>query len=318
MKLSTPWLALLCVALAGQAWAAEPESCRKIRFADIGWTDIAATTGLASAVLQGLGYQPSTQLASEPIAFTGLKNQQIDVYLGYWVPSQTPAITPFLQAKALQVLPEPNLSGAKYTLAVPSQLAEQGLRTFADIARFRKQLDAKIYGIESGSQGNAIIKRMIANNDFGLKGFTLVESSESGMLAAVSRAIRQKRMVVFLAWEPHPMNYLMRLSYLAGGDQAFGAEYGGSKVYTVVANGFMQRCPNAGKLISQLRFSLDMENQVMNAILKRVPPARAARQWLQANPQPLERWLDGVSSFDGKPGLPLVQAYLRQGEGNGP
>lgn len=311
MNKSKSWLALGCMALWMQgAVAAEPESCRAVRFADVGWTDIAATTGLASVVLQGLGYAPGKQIASEPIVFSGLKNKQLDVYLGYWDPSQTPAITPFIQAKALQVLPVPNLEGAKYTLAVPSYAAQQGLRSFADIARFRQQLGGKIYGIEAGSQGNAQIKKMIANNDFGLGGFTLVESSEAGMLVEATKAVRQKRPVVFLAWEPHPMNFLMPLTYLTGGDKQFGPDFGGSKVYTVVANDWLQRCPNAGRLVSQLRFTTDMENHVMEPIMQKVKPEQAARQWLRSHPQALDSWLEGVTTFDGKPGLAAVKSYL--------
>ncbi|MFC3624786.1 choline ABC transporter substrate-binding protein [Vogesella amnigena] len=310
MKLRTTGL-LLCLASA-PLLAAEPESCRSVRFADVGWTDIAATTGLASVVLQGLGYTPTKTIASEPIVFAGLKSKQLDAYLGYWDPSQTPAITPYIQAKALQVLPTPNLDGAKYTLAVPSYAADKGLRTFADIARFRKELDGKIYGIEAGSQGNAQIKKMIDNNELGLGGFKLIESSEAGMLVEATKAFRQKRMVVFLAWEPHPMNFMMKLTYLSGGDKQFGPNYGGSKVYTVVANDFQQRCPNAGKLVGNLKYTLDMENHVMAPIMQKIDPKIAARQWLQRNPQVLEQWLDGVTTYDGKPGLSAVKAYLAQ------
>lgn len=312
MKTRIGWMALGVTMALAQAAHAEEDSCRNVRFADVGWSDIAATTGLASVLLQGLGYQPSKTIASEPIVFTGLKTGQLDVYLGYWDPSQTPAITPYVQAKALQVLPAANLDDAKYTLAVPSYLADKGLRSFADIARFRKELDGKIYGIEPGSQGNAQIKKMIANNEFGLAGFHLIESSEAGMLVQATRAIRENKAVVFLAWEPHPMNFLMKLTYLSGGDKQFGPNYGGSKVYTVVSNTFLQRCPNAGKLVSNLKFSTDMENHVMDPIMKKVDPTKAAKEWLQRNPQVLKPWLEGVTTIDGKPGLAAVKQYLAQ------
>jgi glycine betaine/proline transport system substrate-binding protein len=39
----------------GQAQAADPESCTEVTFADIGWTDIQATTAVASTVLEALG-----------------------------------------------------------------------------------------------------------------------------------------------------------------------------------------------------------------------------------------------------------------------
>ena len=37
-------------------------------------------------------------------------------------------------------------------------------------------------------------------------------------------------------------------------------------------------------------------------------PAKAAEKWLKANPKAWEPWLDGVTTFDGKPGLDAVKA----------
>ncbi len=45
---------------------------------------------------------------------------------------------------------------------------------------------------------------MIDKNAFGLAGFSLVESSENGMLAQVKRAEHLKQWVVFLGWGATP------------------------------------------------------------------------------------------------------------------
>jgi glycine betaine/proline transport system substrate-binding protein len=89
------WAASLCALSVSSALAAEPATCRDVRFADVGWTDIAATTGLASTVLEGLGYKPTKTIASVPITFAGVKSKQIDVFLGYWSPTMDPMIDPF-------------------------------------------------------------------------------------------------------------------------------------------------------------------------------------------------------------------------------
>src|SRR6202008_448311 len=47
--------------------AAEPAECPPGRVVDIGWTDITATTSLTTVVRQGLGYKPTTTIASVPI-----------------------------------------------------------------------------------------------------------------------------------------------------------------------------------------------------------------------------------------------------------
>ena len=80
------------------AAAQDLASCRTVRFADVGWSDIAATTGAASVVFEGLGYRPTTTIASIPITLAGIKNKQIDAFLGYWTPSMTSMIAPFIKA----------------------------------------------------------------------------------------------------------------------------------------------------------------------------------------------------------------------------
>ena len=255
----------LCAPLAN---AQEAASCKTVRFADVGWSDIAATTGLASVVLEGLGYKPTVTIASVPITFAGIKSKQIDAFLGYWNPSMTPMMEPFVKAGQIKVLEQPNLVGAKYTLAVPEYLYNKGLKTFTDIAKFQKELDGKLYGIEPGNDGNALIQGMITRNEFGLKDFKIVESSEAGMLAEVQRAGRSSKPIVFLDWEPHPTNVQMKMRYLEGGDAVFGPNFGEAKVFTAVPPGYEARCPNVAALLKNLQFNTAIENAVMLAILE--------------------------------------------------
>lgn len=297
-------------ALSTAACAADSAACRNVRFADVGWTDIAATTGLASTVFEGLGYHPTKTIASVPITFTGIKSKQIDVFLGYWSPTMDPIVNPFVKAGQIKVLPAPNLTGAKYTLAVPDYVYNGGLKTFADIQKYADKLDGKIYGIEPGNDGNALIDKMIKGNQFGLGKFKLVESSEAGMLVEVNKAVRNKQWIVFLGWEPHPMNVQMKIDYLSGGDDVFGPNYGEAKVFTATPPDYAARCPNAAKLVSNLKFTTDVENHVMVPIMNKEDANKAATAWLKQNPQVLDRWLSGVTTFDGKDGLAAVKSYI--------
>jgi glycine betaine/proline transport system substrate-binding protein len=221
-----------------------------------------------------------------------------------------PMIEPFVKAKQIEVLSTPNLTGAKYTLAVPDYVYNGGLKSFADIQKFADKLDGRIYGIEPGNDGNALIKKMIDGNQFGLGKFKLVESSEAGMLVQVQKAIREKQWIVFLGWEPHPMNVQMKIDYLTGGDDVFGPNYGEAKVFTATPPDYSARCPNAAKLVSNLRFTTDIENHVMMPIMDKEDPNKAAAQWLKKNPQVLDKWLAGVTTIDGKDGLAAVKSYI--------
>ena len=299
------------VAVAGAAFAAgDPASCKTVRFSDVGWTDITATTAATTVVLEGLGYTPKTQLLSVPVTYASMKNKDIDVFLGNWMPTMEGDLKPFREDGSVDVLGV-NLEGAKYTFAVPKYVADGGLKDFADIAKFKDKLDGKIYGIEPGNDGNRLILDMIDKDAFGLKGFELVESSEQGMLAQVKRSASRKKWVVFLGWEPHPMNSNFELAYLSGGDDWFGPNYGGATIYTNTRAGFAKDCPNVGKLLMNQKFTLAMENEIMGAILDDgVEPNKAAAAWLTKNPGVLDGWLKGVGTIDGGNGLAAVKKSL--------
>ncbi len=280
----------------------DPQSCRVVRFSDVGWTDVTATTSLATEVLRLLGYEPSITVLSVPVTFASLHNRDIDVFLGNWQPMQTADREKYMQDGSVVEIGT-NLVGAKYTLAVSADGYAAGLHDFADIARFAPQLKNEIYGIEPGNDGNRLVLKMIKDGLFGLGAFQLVESSEQGMLAQVERAVRAHEPIVFLAWEPHPMNVRFDLRYLTGGDAVFGPDFGGATIYTLVRKGYTEECPNVGRLLRNLKFTLRQEDEVMGAILDgHEAPAAAALAWLKAHPEAAKDWLDGVTTFDGKPG----------------
>ena len=219
-------------------------------------------------------------------------------------------IAPFREDKSVETVRE-NLEGAKYTLATNAKGAELGIKDFKDITAQKEALEGKIYGIEPGNDGNRLIIDMVDNNKFDLKGFEVVESSEQGMLAQVARAEKDGKPVVFLGWEPHPMNANFKLTYLSGGDDVFGPNFGGATVYTNVRAGYTGECPNVGALLKNLKFSLPMENEIMGKILNAgAEPEAAATDWLKANGTAIEPWLAGVTTRDGQDGLAAVKTAL--------
>jgi glycine betaine/proline transport system substrate-binding protein len=294
----------------GRAAEAEPAACKVVRFADIGWTDITATTAIASRILQGLGYAPTTQILSVPVTYVSLKNKNIDVFLGNWMPTMTADRAPYVADGSVQVV-RANLEGAKYTLAVPQATYDAGLHAFSDIARFHDQLGGKIYGIEPGNDGNRVVHGLISANKFGLGSFDIVESSEQGMLAQLDRSIRQHQMIVFLGWEPHFMNIKYQIRYLEDPSNSFGDGNGAATVFTNVRAGYLQACPNVGAFVKNLVFSLKIEDGVMDDILGRGMEApRAAEKWLKGNTATWSGWLDGVTDANGRPAVPALKASL--------
>ena len=296
MRFKTTLSAIALAAIGTQAAA----QCESVTFSDVGWTDITATTATASVVLQALGYETDIKILSVPVTYTSLAEGDIDVFLGNWMPTMEADIAPYREAGTVDTV-RTNLTGAKYTLATNAAGAELGIADFADIAAQAEALDSTIYGIEPGNDGNRLILDMIEAEAFDLTEFEVAESSEQGMLAQVERASRRGEPIIFLGWEPHPMNANFDMTYLTGGDDWFGPDLGGASVMTNTRAGYVTECPNVGALLENLEFSLEMENEIMGAILNDgEDPEDAAKAWLAANPDVLDTWLDGVTTLNGE------------------
>ena len=293
--------AALGIALAGRTSAAgDPASCQEVHFADVGWSDVTATTSQVMTTLEDLGYTPRATLVSVPVTYESMKAGRIDAFLGNWMPAQVDTRRPYIEGGSIEIV-RANLTGAKFTLAVPDYLYAAGLHDFRDIRRFADALGRRIYGIEPGNNGNRIVQGLIDQNALSLGDFRLIDSSEQGMLAEVDRAIAARAPIVFLAWEPHPMNMHFSIRYLTGGDATFGPNYGGATVWTLVRQGLAQRCPNLGRLLTNIEFTTRGEDEVMLDIQSGTPAETAARRWLNAHPQVRASWLEGVTTFDGRP-----------------
>lgn len=295
---------------ATAALADDAAACKTVIMSDVGWTDITSTTALANTVLEGLGYAPKVDLLSVAVTLQSLQNGQVDLFLGNWMPSQTEMVDPYLKQDVALI--GTNLADAKVTLAVNHEAYEAGVKDFADLQKFADKFGKSIYSIEPGSSANKNLSTIIGKNEFGLGGWNLVEASEQAMLAQVDRATRRGEWVVFLGWAPHPMNLKYKIDYLTGGDAYFGPNYGGATVRTLANKKWIDGCPNVQKLAKQLVFDLNTENQMMSMILDGgMEQNAAAKKWLTENPDLLTKWLDGVTTLDGKPGLDAVKASLK-------
>ena len=294
-------------AMATPAAAGDAESCKTVRFADVGWTDIQVTTGATQVVLEALGYVPDVKTLSVPVTYASLKNKDIDVFLGNWMPSMTADVKAYMEDKSVETIGT-NLEGAGYGLVVPQYVADAGVKSLSDLGANKDKFEGKIYGIEAGNDGNRIIGTMIADAKNNLAGFELVESSEAGMLTQAEKAMKNNEWIIFLGWTPHPVMGDMKIAYLDGmGDSGFGA----ATVLTNVRAGYTGECPNAGKLLTNLKFSLGMEGAMMKPVLSDgADPKVTALAWLKANPDAVKPWLEGVTTFDGGDAAAAVAAAL--------
>ncbi|MNN78709.1 Glycine betaine-binding protein OpuAC precursor [compost metagenome] len=104
------------------------------------------------------------------------------------------------------------------------------------------------------------------------------------------------------------MNVKLKMHYLSGGEKWFGSK---GDVYTLTRKGYPQACPNAAKLLGNLKFTLDMENTIMAEVVdKKISFDEAAKAWVKAHPELLDGWLAGVTTKVDGNALEAVKAKL--------
>lgn len=302
-------LALIGLWESGVA-GAEPGHCRTVRMSDPGWSDIAATNGVAGALLSALGYTQHIDLLAVPLTYHALAHNEIDVFLGNWMPAQRALVDPPLREGSIDLLAA-NLDDGKFTLAVPDYVAASGVRSFDDLARFGDLFGHHIFGIGAGAPANEAILRMLEAKDYSLGDWELVESSEQGMLSQLERVLRRKQWIVILAWEPHPMNLKYPIVYLSGGERYFGPDFGRTTINTVTRRNYAKDCPNLARLFRQLHFQATQEDDLMQEIERRkADPQTVAAEFLTSHRGQLPALLEGVTTWDGGDGLMAVERVL--------
>ncbi|MGX9364899.1 ABC transporter substrate-binding protein [Desulfoplanes sp. PS50] len=289
------------------------ETKKPIKIASVSWTGVTVKTELAVKILNSLGYEAENLMVSVPIAYKAMASGEAEFFLGNWMPTQeTMANEYFKQGTVIKSVA--NMVDAKYTLAVPSYCYEAGLRDFNDIHKFADKLENRIYGIEEGNDGNQVILKMINNNMHNLGDFELIPSSAAGMLSQVQSFVRDKKWIVFLGWSPHYMNKVIDMKYLSGSNgETFGPNDGTATVYTNYRKGFDKEYPNVTAFLEQFTFPISMMNEIMTMMFKddNLQPAEAGMMWVKAHPEIYRKWLDGITTVDGKPALPAFEAALR-------
>jgi glycine betaine/proline transport system substrate-binding protein len=290
------------------AAAADPAVCKQVRMGQPGWNDLAFTSGVASVLLNSLGYDAKSDLLGIEVIYKSLQDDQLDVFLGYWDPAMVSYYAPYKTTGSIDTV-HLNLTGAKYTFAVPAYVYNDGVHDISDLHNFADKFDHKMYGIEPGS--NDLMIAIKNNPKFDIQDWKVVQSSEQGMLAEVARAVKHNRFIVFQGWAPHPMNTEFDMRYLTGGDNYYGPDYGAATVSTQVRKGYVADCPNVGNLLQNLTFNIPLENKGMGFLINDgMTPDAAATRAIKEDPKLLDGWLAGVTTFDGHNGLAAVKSKL--------
>ena len=278
-----------------------------VKFGVPPWPGVTVKTEVAAQILQTLGY-PCEQLEiGPPIAYNGMANNEVDAFLGAWVPQQNPMLEPLLKKGKVEVA-QTNLDDAVISLCVPDYAAKAGVKTFADLDKHADKFKHHIYNIEMGSSMQISMEEIIKDDVVGLGDWEQTNVTTPIMLKEVQSKFNSKEWVAFGCWKPHWMNLLLDMSYLEGvpGTEKFASK---SRVETIVRSGLKKDRPQVYRFLKQLTMeSVTQSEWIMKYGKKEIPAKDVASEWIAANKATVATWLKGVKAADGSPAMDKINA----------
>ncbi len=297
---------LLIVLLGFGVFAAVPQVAAQdntINFGYVQWPGVTMKTHVAAKVAEYLGYETEMTAASQAIIFKSLETEDLDVFLGNWLPTMQMHFDEYKEKGVVHNV-RVNLEDVVYKTAVPEYVYEAGIKSMADLNENADKFDSKIYGIEPGNDGNIIIQDAIDNGTYNLDDWTLQASSTAGMLSSVQRAVDNEEWIAFNGWKPHYMNVMFDLKYLDDPEGIWGES---PSVYTVARNGYQDENPNFYKFLEQFTVTAPIQNNWINEYQnKDRDPEKVAEEWIANNLDVVNQWVFGVKSTDDRMGRKAI------------
>jgi glycine betaine/proline transport system substrate-binding protein len=264
-----------------------PEN-RTLTLGDIGWDESVAVANLSKVLLEErIGYEEvELQTLDVALLFEGVGNGDLDAFQDVWLPNHRQLLDE--QGDNVVQL-DPWFQGqTTFGIAVPSYMDVTSLEDLNDT-----HVD-EILGIEPG----AVIMQRIPDEvipTYHLKQ-SLVESSTAGMLAEVDSRYNNREEFAFVAWSPHWMNQRYNLRLLDDPEDALGELNDPAQLSTIVNKDLRQNDPVAYTFLDVITLNEEQLDGLEDTINEVGDPLEGARQWVEANPEVVQPWIDAAEN----------------------
>ncbi|MEI4769824.1 glycine betaine ABC transporter substrate-binding protein [Psychrobacillus sp. FJAT-51614] len=157
-----------------------------------------------------------------------------------------------------------------------------------------ESLNYKITGIDPGAGIMEATERAIT--DYELDEWDLVSGSSAAMTASLKKAYDAEEPIVITGWTPHWKFAEYDLKYLEDPKGSYGGE---EEIHTIGRTGLQEDMPEAHQVLSNFNWTEDDMGEVMIAIKNGEKPEVAAQAWVDANPEKIATWTEGIEKVDG-------------------
>ena len=256
------------------------DESRQVTLSSLQWDSEIASGNVVKEVLEDLGYDVKSSYLDVAVMFSAVANGEADGSVAPWLPVTQGAI--FEQYKDSVVDLGPNLTGAQNGITVPTYMDVDS------IAELSNEAGQVITGIEPGAGITGLTEEAFEVYD-NLAGWTQKTSSTGAMTVELGQAIAKEEEIVFTGWTPHWMFERYDLKMLEDPKNVMGE---GETIVSLARIGLEEDMPEVYKVLDNFNWELADMQSVMLEMSEGVAPEVAARNWIDANPDKVESWLE--------------------------
>lgn len=278
-RLTTALMALIALVILSGCSEDKP----KVELTYVEWDSEIASTNIVKAVLQEkMGYEVTITPVSEAAMWEATATGDSDGNVAAWLPTTSGHYMERFEEEVVNL--GPNLEGTRVGLVAPAYVKA---RAIDELGTHGDRFNYEIVGIDPGagimSQTESVMEQ------YGLKEFTLVESSDASMTAALQSSIRNEEWIVVTGWTPHWMFARWDLEYLDDPKNLYG---GAEQIDTIVRQGLQEDMPEVYEFLDNFYWTPDdmaevlVWNQESGA-----DPYENAKRWIAENEDKVAQWL---------------------------
>ncbi|HEM3178428.1 TPA: ABC transporter permease/substrate binding protein [Streptococcus suis] len=252
----------------------------EITLAYVEWDSEVTSTNVLAEVLKAEGYEVNLVPLDNAVAWKAVAAGNADASVSAWLPTTHQAQYEQYESQIEDL--GANLVGTSLGFAVPSYM------NISSIDELTSQAEQTIIGIEPGA-GIMSSAETALTSYTNLNSWTLTSSSTGAMVTSLEQALKNEEDIVVTAWMPHWMFAKYDLVLLEDPQGIFGNS---EEIHTIVRKGLKEDQADAYSIIDNFYWEPEDMQSVMLAIAEGQTPSQAAKNWIELNPDKVEKWLD--------------------------
>jgi len=252
-----------------------------VTLATVNWESEIASTNVLAQVLKEAGFNVQITTVDPAIMFSSVAEGQLDAMVGGLVPTTHQAYAEKYGDSMVDL--GANLEGAISALTVPTYMED--INSITDLT---DENDSTITAIEPGAGVTNSAQNAVKEYD-NLSDWEVSVSSTGAMIAELDQAINNEEDIVVVGWKPHWMFMDYDLKMLDDPENVFG---GYEEIHSYAREGLKEDNPEAYKIIDNFYWEVEDMSSVMEELATDVEPEEAADNWIEANRETVDGWLE--------------------------